>query len=120
SAARKIDSVDWDKECEDYLRYKGDPWGRASAERDESFGRLGQLLKDHGVNNFYELIEKEKREGLNIYDPWRKSRQKSKPSREQFERWWAIVTDPIHVQSEISKMPKAREGSKRFLFGQKE
>ncbi len=81
---------------ENLARYKGDPWARASAEF---------------------------KEGMKAFDPGAKTGELRpgtkavKPTRSHLERWWALVTDPQHVESETSQMQKAWEGSLRFLKG---
>jgi hypothetical protein len=70
--------------------YKGDPWKRTAVERDEAFERLGKGA------------------------PRPPDSPPVPATRAQLEEWWALVTDPVHVQSEVRELPRAWEGAIEF------
>ena len=69
-------------------RYKGDPWERTQQELQFTLNKSKQETPDQA-------------QGYVI-------------SRRQFERWWSLITDPAHVNSEVEEMPKAWEGAIEF------
>jgi hypothetical protein len=71
--------------------YKGDPWKRTAVERDEAFERLGKGTPPPP-------------------DP----AATVAATRAQLEEWWVLVTDPLHVQSEVRELPRAWEGAIEF------
>jgi hypothetical protein len=70
--------------------YRGDPWKRTAVERDEAFARLGTGT------------------------PAPVAPTTVPATRAQLEEWWGLVTDPVHVQSEVRELPRAWEGAIKF------
>jgi len=70
--------------------YRGDPWKRTAVERDEAFARLGKST------------------------PAPATPVTAPATRAQLEEWWGLVTDPVHVQSEVRELPRAWEGAIKF------
>jgi hypothetical protein len=88
-ASQSAELGDIEKSCESLAMYKVDPWGRTSAEFKRALREAGK--QTHAGENATPI------------------------SRQQFERWWTLVTDPEHVQSEASQMRKAWEGAIQLL-----
>lgn len=70
--------------------HQGDPWARTAVETKEAFASLGQDMESS-------------------------SEAMAPPAtRAQLEDWWALVTDPAHVQSEVRELPRAWQGAVEF------
>lgn len=92
AAARSSEAGNIESTTDRLVRYRTDPWGRASVELEES-------LKQY---------EKAKAMAPPAGAKGRMATQG------QLDRWWAAVTDPEHVASEISEIRAAWEGATRF------
>jgi hypothetical protein len=74
-------------------RFKGRPWERASEELRAGFDE-------------FRAVGTPEARGV-----------KWPPDDPSWKSWWAAVTDREHVASEMTQMPAAWEGSKRFMRG---
>lgn len=90
-SAQHVDMRDIDATCHRMVTCKGDPWKRVAAELKAG----PQAALDSSTGEL----------------------QPAPATRAQLERWWALVTDPEHVQSETSQMQKAWEGATQFSQG---
>ena len=83
---------DIDAESDRLVRYQGDPWGRAREGFDAALAPAGGLETQPSAAT-------------------------TPPSRAQFHRWWALVTCPTHVNSEVAQMEAAWKGALRYAAG---
>lgn len=89
AAAQRATLEDVDEICDLLERYKGQPWEREAPERVFGAALVGGGDTAHAAP----------------------------PSREQFDRWWGLVTDGGHVAAEVAQLGAAWEGAIRFVAG---
>jgi len=89
AAAQQAMPEDVDARCDLLERYKGQPWEREAPERIFSAALAGEGDATHTAPL----------------------------SREQFDRWWSLVTDGQHIETEMSQLGAAWEGAIQFLAG---
>jgi hypothetical protein len=90
TSAKGTDSKTLSTKIERLRAYRGDPWKRTAVERDEAFALLGKGA------------------------PPAPAPGAAPATRQQLEQWWVLVTDPVHVQSEVRELPRAWEGAIKF------
>jgi hypothetical protein len=93
AGALKID--DLDETCRMLEEHKGDPWERTAQELHQAVSKI--VEKRLGT-----------RSGESGADPLI-----------HFGRWWSLVTDPEHADSELENLPAAFEGAIRMQRGEK-
>jgi hypothetical protein len=90
TAANGTDSKSLTTRIDRLKAYRGDPWKRTAVERDETFALLGKGA------------------------PPAPAPSATPATRQQLEQWWVLVTDPVHVQSEVRELPRAWDGAIKF------
>ena len=109
SALNGLSGLGLDRACDHLEQYRCDPWQRTAVARDEMLANMGSVNSGASRGEFAaalsKLIEQQEAEEAE-YGP---------PSLSQLERWWRLVTDPVHVESEVSQMQNAWEGAIRRL-----
>ena len=91
-----IDAAGIDDASDKLLQFRTDPWGMASA----------------GVKDVLERPLPGVGRGTPSESP-----NAAPPTRVQLERWWSLVTDPVHVEAEVAEMGNACDGATQFAQG---
>jgi len=114
-AAKTLSGQGLDHTCDLLEECKGDPWQRTAVARDEAFAPLLELRK-----KMPNASEKEFAAAMAKISEENDDTSFGPPSIEQLERWWRLVTDLEHVESEASQMQAAWEGAVKFQQGLRE
>jgi hypothetical protein len=101
--AEYAEEFDLERSCELLEEYRGDPWGRTKIEQNESMSGLSEALER--IN---------KGEGASPTD----CPQKPDDFDELFTRWWRLVTNHEHTDSEVEQFPHAYKGAIQFANGE--
>jgi len=106
-ALKKADITGLDQSCLSLKKYWCNPWKRSADERDAGFEILTRTMNQTYKKRNCDTVDEKALDkfGENHAMPI---------NRNLFHEWWSLVTNPQHIRSEISELPKAWQGATNF------